>query len=194
MQQHASDDQVGVRLRVLAHHQGSDVEHRQDVFEQAADIGVMPPLAGRRVLESPRHGRILEDLGVQTPQPRVAYGMDRGAQALVEHVEIVGRSREEIRQVEPAGFGRCDALHFDLPGVLVGLHITLNMRQIAGGDAVGDVVDAIPQHAIDLAAAIGELEQEEAMAAGLFPAHLLFHHEDAARMHPRHEIGEHLAA
>jgi hypothetical protein len=89
-----------------------------------------------------------------------------------------------------ARIGALDALHLDLPGVLVQLHFAAHVREVAGFDLGIDDIGAMPEHGVDLAAAIGELKQQVARAIRLLAPHLLLHHQDGVGSHPRQHLGD----
>ena len=104
VQERAGEKQVAIDLRIVAAHQITGAEKRDDVIEQSADVGVVQSFGGRRVAIGVGDLRIGHERLDQRLEMRVLKGCDEARQSLPELVdvfrrlgEIVGRSRFPIR-------------------------------------------------------------------------------------------------
>src|SRR5271156_951199 len=96
VQDDAGQKQVRVELGVVGRNRAAQTDEAHDVFEQAADEGVVHG-HGRRSSFQLGHDRGVFDHANQQPlEPRIFHGGDGGAQVGVKLLDIVFRVRQEV--------------------------------------------------------------------------------------------------
>src|SRR5882672_11489639 len=92
----AAEEQVAVHLRIVLADQIAGAKQRDDVIEQASDVGVMQGLGGWGVAVSGGNFRVGHERLNQRLEVLVLEGRDEVCQCLPEFINILRRLRQVV--------------------------------------------------------------------------------------------------
>ncbi len=160
VQECAGEQQVAIDLRIVAAHQVAGAEQRDDVIEQAADVGVMQSLGGGSVAVGGGDFRVGHEGLHERPEMRILECGDEIGERLPEFVDVFGGLGKVVGEVD---FGFAQLAQFvdgELKTVFVFVDEAFDLEEVVLLEGVENFFDVIPHFGFELAAAVAESEGE----------------------------------
>ncbi len=158
-------------------HAARHAAKRNDVFEQAAEIGMVHDFGGRGALVAAGGFGIGDDAENQLFEPRVGNGFGIAAQLHEHFFDVGGRVREIVGEIDFFWLGEAQLLHRELRAIAIDLDSGLHFDEIVAIYVFCGGFKLVPHAGFDGAAAVAEL-QAEIRAAFARVAQFLFMHEE----------------
>ena len=191
-------DQVAVQLGIERQPCVGPVEQRDDVFEQAAEVGMMIAHPGRGLAEAltksssmRKHSTRARRCGLpilqQEPRSR--------SSSLLTSCSVCGRKSARSTLL-PDRRAR-SATEDDLQGALEELHLALDEQEVARLEGAKQVLAGVPEPGADGAGAVAQLELQIEIAVAIGPELLVGDEVDVLDAvpigHLLHELSGHVA-
>ena len=167
VQKRAGEQEIAVDLRIVLAHQIAGAKQRNDVIEQAADVGVMQGLGSGSVAVGGGDFRIGHEGLNERLQMRILEGRDEGRQGLPEFVDVLGGLGKVVGEID-FGFAQLAQLvDGELKAVLIFVDQAFDLEEVVLLEGVEDFLDVVPHFGFELAAAVAERESQVRLASFL---------------------------
>src|SRR5271157_1237711 len=139
-QERAGEKKIAVHLGIVPRNQIAGAEQRDDVVEQAADVGVMERLGGRSIAVCGGDFRIGHEGLHQRFEMRILDGGDEVAQGLPQLVNVFGGLGQVVGKVN-LGFAQfAQLVDGELEAVLVLVDQALDLEEIILFESLEDLL------------------------------------------------------
>src|SRR6266478_1450938 len=160
MEHGASQQQVGIRLRILRKNRPAQAAQADHVFKQAAKIRVMHHLSRRGAFKARDNFRVGYDGIQKAPQPGIFHGGAEGTEFCVKLVHIFRSVSEEIGRVHFAFFRAADLVDGNLELAAVAFDAGLHLHEIVPLEGGRVALEAVPHASFDGAGAVTQFQAE----------------------------------
>ena len=167
VQKGAGEQKIAIDLGIVLAHQIAGTEQRDDVIEQAADVGVMQGLGGGGIAVGGGDFRIGHESLHQRLEMRILKRRDEAGQSLPEFVDVFGGLGKVVGEID-FGFAQLAQLvDSELKAILVFVDEAFDLEEVILLEGVENFFDVVPHFGFELAAAVAESEREVGLAGFL---------------------------
>src|SRR5262249_48719967 len=151
-------------LRVERQHAVGDVQQLHDVFQKAAEVGVVVANAGRHLAEVRDELVVHQETFDERPEVRVAHFEQDAAEPFQQLADVVLGVRQEVSQLDRLRIDAVQVAEDDLQGPLEELDLAADLQEIAFFEGAEEVFARVPQPAADGPGAVAQLHLDVEVA------------------------------
>lgn len=178
VQKNAHDQQIAVDARIDRRETVRAVHHGDDVFQEAADVGVMLAHTGGRPAKVAEKAFIhVEGLG-QAAQVQVLGLEEHRLHAFLQLGDVLLGVGQEIGHVELFATADIDIRKDDLQAALKHLYFALGFDEVAMVDLPGQALGSVPQSPGQRAGTVAQLDLQKGLSLAIGLHRLVGDEED----------------
>jgi len=177
VQEDAHQEDVAVDVGINRRDAVRDLEHRDDMFEQPAEVRVVIADARRRPAQPGDEGVVDQEALDEGLHGRVLH-LHQRTQTFEQPADVLLGLRQKIDHRHRFLRHLLERGEDHLERALVELHLAFDFEELAGLEALELVLGRVPHTGGNRSRTVAELDLQEVVALAVRPELLVDHHED----------------